>query len=270
MHAEVNIITPLFQGRSYLTHTLPAAAEFNYSFALLTTQLSGLILYGAESDSHTTQEYIALGLEWGQLVLHIRSDSETTELRTTLNVSDNTWHVVTAHAGSGLVLLQTDEEEQQASVASSSPLAILPQVFVGGLTDFSLLPDEVNQMAGFVGCVHDRMANGQSVELGAVAHTGREVEQCQEPVCPYIQCQNGATCLELGQPPGYLCECPPQFSGMYCETAVQFCDPNPCLFGGRCREEETTFSCRCPLERGGRTCEDGEGVCGRMCARCDV
>ena len=249
---------------------LPAAAEFNYSFALLTTQLSGLILYGAESDSHTTQEYIALGLEWGQLVLHIRSDSETTELRTTLNVSDNTWHVVTAHAGSGLVLLQADEEEQQASVASNSPLAILPQVFIGGLTDFSLLPDEVNQMAGFVGCVHDRMANGQSVELGAVAHTGREVEQCQEPVCPYIQCQNGATCLELGQPPGYLCECPPQFSGMYCETAVQFCDPNPCLFGGRCREEETTFSCRCPLERGGRTCEDGEGVCGRMCARCDV
>ena len=158
--------------------------------------------------------------------------------------------------GSQDVSLQVDNVV--VSLSGDAPVELGSLVYIGGLSNFSMLPSEVQQTTGLVGCVHDRMANGQSVELAVVYHEGRDVLQCLEPVCPYIVCQNEAVCRELTEPPGFVCECLPFFSGVYCETPLPVCDPNPCQFGGLCREEQSTFSCRCPLETAGRTCGDGE------------
>ena len=257
-HAEINIVTPSFTGHSFLSHGLPTSdseAEFNYSLALLTYDMSGLILYVAsQSDS---QNYIALGLESGQLVLHLGTESGPTELRTQVNISDNEWHIVLLAVDMQEVSLQVDSEIERVSV-SRTPLSDDTLVHVGGLPDFNLLPDEVPQTMGLVGCVHDRAANGQSVELAVVDHEGRDIAQCSEPVCRYIQCQNGAGCRDVAESPGFMCECLPFFSGVYCETPLPVCQPNPCLFGGQCREAQSTFRCRCPLGRAGRKCEEGE------------
>ena len=191
-------------------------------------------------------------------MLYLGTQSGSVELRTQTHVSDNTWHVVELHVGTQETSLQVDSEIERGDL----PGHILPGsdavVYVGGLPDLTLLPSDVMQTSGLVGCVHDRMANGQSVELGVIDHEGRDIGQCHEPVCPYIQCQNGANCSDIAESPGFVCTCLPFFSGVYCETSLPVCDPNPCLFGGLCREEQLTFVCLCPLGRAGRACDEGE------------
>lgn len=246
-------MTPSFTGASYLSHALPTppSAEFNYSLALLTTELSGLLLYVGLSRS-----YIALGLESGQVLLYLGTEFDSLELRSQVNISDNDWYIVLLHVNTMEAVLQVDSEVERINF--STLLDIDTVVYVGGVPDFTLLPSHVSQTAGLVGCVHDRMYNGESVELSAVDHEGRDIGQCLEPLCSYIDCQNGADCSELTVVPGFECECLPLYSGVYCEIPLQVCDPNPCQFGGLCREVESTFSCQCPLGRGGRTCDEGE------------
>lgn len=254
---EINIVTPSFNGASFLSHALPTpqSAEFNYSFALLTSDTHGLILYVTQSDS---QNYVALGLESGQVTLYLRMESGPIELRSEVNTSDSQWHVVQLQVSSHGASLQVDSETESVSISGGPVIDNSTLVYVGGLPDFSSLPHDVTQSMGLVGCLHDRAAKGQSVELAVVDHEGRDIGQCTQPVCPYIQCQNGAECSDLSEEPGFRCECLPFYSGTYCEISLPFCDPNPCLFGGQCMEEEATFSCHCPLGRGGRICEEGE------------
>lgn len=251
---EINIVTPAFVGNSFLSHLVPtpSSSEFNYSLALLTTQeSSGLVLYMSSPDS-----YVALGLESGTLVLYVGTDSGPVQLRAE---SESALHLVEIHVNTQEASLWVDGQVERVGIAISSPVTEADSVvYVGGVPDFSLLSDDVAQMTGLVGCVHDREANGQSVELNVVAHEGRSILQCPHSVCPYVHCQNGAECNETSQFPGFTCNCLPFFSGVFCETALPVCDPNPCLFGGVCRDENFTFSCQCPLGRGGRTCEEGE------------
>lgn len=246
-------MTPSFTGASYLSHALPtpASAEFNYSLALITAELSGLLLYVGQSHS-----YVALGLESGQVLLYLGTESDFVEQRSQVNVSDNEWHIVVLQVNAMEAVLQVDSQVERVNF--STQLDINTLVYVGGVPDFTLLPSDVSQTTGLVGCVHDRMYNGDSVELSVVEHEGRDIEQCLESLCTYIECQNGADCRELTVAPGFECQCFPLYSGSYCEIPLQICDPNPCQFGGLCREIQSTFSCQCPLGRGGRTCDEGE------------
>ena len=256
-YTEINIVTPSFSGSSYLSHLLltPSNSKFNYSLAFLTSEPSGLVLFLAGSNGR----YVALGLESGRLVLYVGTDSGPVELSVLVEANDGEWHVVELHVDTQEASLQMDSQIERVSVSITSPVTEADTViYVGGVPDFSLLPDNVGQTEGLVGCVHDRAANGESVELTVISHEGRGVNQCLQPVCPYIQCQNGATCSDVAEAPGFTCTCPPFFSGVFCETVLPVCDPNPCLFGGVCRDEQFTFSCQCPLGRGGRTCEEGK------------
>ena len=251
-------MTPSFTGNSFLSHFLPTTSnsEFNYSLALVTSQPSGLVLYLPHSDP---QSHIALGLERGQLVLYTGTETGTVELRAQARVNDSEWHTVEVHVNTQQASLLVDSETERVSIAREPSLTDADTlVYIGGAPDFSLLSGDVRQTVGLEGCVHDRAANGQSVELAVVAHEGRDVTQCSQPLCPYIQCQNGAQCSEVAEHPGFTCNCLPFFSGAFCETLLPVCDPNPCLFGGLCQDEETTFSCYCPLGRAGRTCEEGK------------
>ena len=261
-YTEINIVTPAFGGDSYLSHSLPGPSnsQFNYSLAFLTSEPSGLVLYLAQS---SPLSYIALGLESGRAVLYVGTDSGPVELSVVqVEANDGEWHVVELNVDAEEASLQVDNLTERVSVSISFPVTETDTlVYVGGVPDFSLLPEDVAQTVGLVGCVHDRAANGQSVELAVVYHEGRDVNQCSQPVCQYIECQNGATCSDVEQAPGFTCSCLPFFSGVFCEMALPVCDPNPCLFGGVCREQQFTFSCQCPLGRGGRTCEEGEFYC---------
>ncbi|CAF1386001.1 unnamed protein product [Rotaria sp. Silwood1] len=70
--------------------------------------------------------------------------------------------------------------------------------------------------------------------------------------CYNQPCRNDATC-QVVAPFTYRCICLIGFIGVNCDQRP--CDPNPCLYGGRCLPYGNTFQCQCPPQYTGRCCE---------------
>jgi hypothetical protein len=77
------------------------------------------------------------------------------------------------------------------------------------------------------------------------------------PSCLDETCQNGATCIETATPGSHTCICPPEFTGLVCDTAV--CDLHPCYHGGTCHISAETGlpSCICTEGYRGPACNSG-------------
>jgi hypothetical protein len=71
--------------------------------------------------------------------------------------------------------------------------------------------------------------------------------------CAPNPCLNDGTCEN--QPSGYLCHCPPGFTGTLCETPIQTCASHPCANGATCVDGQDGFTCSCPPGFTGITCE---------------
>lgn len=118
------------------------------------------------------------------------------------------------------------------------------------------------------------------------AFTGRHCETFLD-VCPQKPCLNGGTCaVASNMPDGFICRCPPGFSGARCQSSCgqvkcrrgeqcihtdsgprcfclnpkdceSGCASNPCQHGGTCypQRQPPHYSCRCPPSFGGSHCE---------------
>ncbi|CAF1175475.1 unnamed protein product [Rotaria magnacalcarata] len=76
----------------------------------------------------------------------------------------------------------------------------------------------------------------------------------QQNLCSQNPCLNGGQCMPNGQ--GFICRCPPRFTGNRCEApAVTPCQPSPCQNGGICIPQGASFMCQCPSAFYGRCCE---------------
>lgn len=72
--------------------------------------------------------------------------------------------------------------------------------------------------------------------------------------CREKPCKNGGICYntEANQ---YRCECQAGFTGVNCETAIDFCGSSPCKNNGTCHNDASDFRCNCPPGWAGPTCE---------------
>nr|ADK93982.1 delta [Eucidaris tribuloides] len=69
--------------------------------------------------------------------------------------------------------------------------------------------------------------------------------------CTHNQpCRHGGTCHNEGAA-GYTCYCPPNYTGVDCETA----EACPCMNGGTCRSGADGYTCLCPAGYSGDLCE---------------
>lgn len=253
---------PSFNGESYLAHRLPSDvhSSFEIDLTLLTSEPNGVIVFTSH-DTHKTPDYILLTLEGGAAVFRYTLGSGLVTLVSSVRIDDGAWHVVTiAREGPEGYLIVDGETTSGSSSGSLMELNTQIPLFVGGVTDVSFLPNDTTVRQAFIGCIRDLQIDGESLHIATDALYGINIEQCLEPVCPFISCQNGGTCVESGNAAGFECMCPDLYTGQFCESFVPLCEPNPCLFGGLCSQLGTTFTCLCPLEMGGRLCEQGKHV----------
>ena len=235
---------------------------------VLTTQPDGLVLFAANPDNI---DYILLKLEGGRAVFRFNLGAGVVEISSSVAIDDGSYHLITIGRARDLGYLVVDDLENVTDSSQGfDQLNFQSPLFVGGITDYSLLPFTAMVTTGLAGCVRDLQINGQPIDTVNDVLVGYDIRQCPDSVCSFVMCQNNGTCFDASNTAGFTCECPSGFSGQFCEAPDLLCDPNPCEFGGLCSEMSGTFSCLCPLERAGRLCEEGEGEHNRSQVLCSV
>ncbi|XP_033941581.1 milk fat globule EGF and factor V/VIII domain containing b isoform X1 [Pseudochaenichthys georgianus] len=130
-------------------------------------------------------------------------------------------------------------------------------------------------------CKINVCSNGGTCVIGAgapficICHDGFSGDTCNETEtgpCHPNPCKNDGTCELTGQTrrgdvfSEYVCQCPPGFDGVHCQTSVEGaelssrkdvndCAAQPCKNGGTCRDLEGDFKCHCPSPYVGKQCQ---------------
>nr|XP_056705184.1 sushi, von Willebrand factor type A, EGF and pentraxin domain-containing protein 1 [Euleptes europaea] len=77
--------------------------------------------------------------------------------------------------------------------------------------------------------------------------------------CFLEPCHNGGTCKQVGS--GYICICPPGYTGLKCEVEIDECKSFPCLNKGTCKDGIAAFTCQCQPGYTGMLCEEDINEC---------
>ena len=257
---EIDVVVPSFGGNSSLSLLLPLPSLqlFSVDLTLLTMQPDGVVLYVAAS-TPSLMDYVLLTLELGRPVLRFNHGSGNTAIASNLVINDGEWHVISLRISTtqGQLIIDNMENTTVLVQGTDSELNIVAPLYIGGVSDPSILPPSANVRTGFIGCIRDLEVNEQSLGIVQDSIAGVDIDHCPEPVCTYVMCQNGATCVEVSSG-RFQCTCPPGYLGMFCEAPLPLCDSQPCMFGGLCSESAGQFSCLCSLGQGGMLCMDGE------------
>ncbi|TNN67232.1 Protein eyes shut [Liparis tanakae] len=105
----------------------------------------------------------------------------------------------------------------------------------------------------FIGCIKELQVNSKEIYLVGEAVRGRNIEDCDPPVCQHLPCRNGGTCVSDAE--DWFCECPPLYAGRLCQFDA--CERNPCGHGATCIPKSPLEAiCLCPYGRQGLLCEE--------------
>uniref|UniRef100_A0A8C5P376 Protocadherin Fat 2 n=1 Tax=Jaculus jaculus TaxID=51337 RepID=A0A8C5P376_JACJA len=248
-----------FGGQSYVRYTSPEARSWQVHFYLKTLQSQALLLFANETAS------VALKLASGVPQLEYRcADGFYGNLSSRQPVNDREWHSILLEETETFIRLWVDGTGSSSLVVPEHcrrPPSPERRLLLGGLVPSR---PASNVSLGFEGCLDAVVVNGEKLELlgqqgkKAVGLLERQaLGQCCWPSagCSRNPCLNGGSCSQVPGA-GYVCRCPPLFSGRHCEQQGRAnCTSLPCLDGGACTSSPDGASCNCPHPYTGDRCE---------------
>ncbi|XP_017395999.1 protocadherin Fat 2 isoform X1 [Cebus imitator] len=245
-----------FSGQSYVRYRPPAAQNWHISFYLKTLQPQATLLFTNETAS------ISLKLASGVLRLEYHClGGFYGNLSSQRHVNDHEWHSILVEEKDTSIRLTVDSMGNTSLVVPENCHGLRPErhLLLGGLV---LSHSSFNVSQGFEGCLDAVVVNEEALELLVPDKTvaGLLETQALTQCCPHSNycsqnpCLNGGKC-SWTHGAGYVCECPPQFSGKHCEQGRENCTFAPCLEGGTCIPSPKGASCNCPHPYTGDRCE---------------
>ncbi|CAB1343909.1 unnamed protein product [Coregonus sp. 'balchen'] len=74
-------------------------------------------------------------------------------------------------------------------------MVALGPIFLGDVPSHRDQPASTREVTGFVGCIRELQVNNKDIYIAGEAMGGRNIQNCDTPVCQHLPCRNGGTCV---------------------------------------------------------------------------
>ena len=284
LFSVISISVPLFtivqSFPSFLEYPVPkdAVRSFHVTFLFRVDDSSpswndSLLVYSAQNKFEGSgDDFFAIGLKNNMVLLQYNLGSGIARISSEPLDTSKDWHLVVAGRDDrdGYLYVDDQPRKEGRSVGPLVGLNLFEPLYIGGVPDIRQLPSVLDfKSGGFHGAIYDvaikfslktpfiQLSTQDASNAWAVVR-GRNVgnesyDECTVP--SNTPCMNGGNCTREGAT--FLCSCPQDWAGLYCNTQLIPCySYNPCVTG-TCRPDGSTIKCDCPLGKTGQYCDQG-------------
>ncbi|XP_068613126.1 protein eyes shut homolog [Brachionichthys hirsutus] len=277
---DITIYIPSFDGTSYLelhplasflrpsdaSNNRPTASEDASVILYLTVKTrstQGTILYTHEEN--VGHQFLHVFLQDGSPVAKLGcADSQSLNAAVVEKINNNRWVKLTIrynlpvgkHGGSCMIEISADNgtaRRLEENVSHPVSEGTFGPIFLGDVSSHWEKQDgRTKGGRRFIGCIRELRVNSKEMFLLGEAVRGRNIKNCDPPVCQHLPCRNGGTCVSDAE--DWFCECTTLYAGRLCQFNA--CERNPCGHGATCIPKSPLEAvCLCPYGRQGLLCD---------------
>ncbi|XP_050518916.1 agrin-like [Diabrotica virgifera virgifera] len=241
--------TPAFHGKSYARlRSLKAYHKLSIEVEFQSYTEDGVILYNQQK-ADGLGDFVSLAIINGFVEFKYNLGNGAVLIRSVDKIKKGEDHkvVIRRYHRDGVLKLDESEEITGQSSGSLKALDLLEDAFIGYVpTNYTRVYDNIGTSKGFQGCIKKLRIGRQEVEI----HMRQEewvlevsgIYDCSDHACKVSPCQNKGKCLESDQL--FQCDCPPKFTGEYCEKFEGPCIGEQCMFATDCQNKKLGIPCQ--------------------------
>ncbi|XP_049592179.1 protein eyes shut homolog [Syngnathus scovelli] len=267
-YLELQPLTSILQSSDTSNNVPPPVKDSSVILHLTvkTRSTQGTILYTQEQKFGGN--FLHVFLQDGSPVAELRCGSkQVLNVTASETINNNRWMSMAVRynlptgkqAGSCMIEIAVNNSPAhrlQESVSLPMSEEIFGPIFLGLAPSRWELHDGLAK-GGFIGCIRQLQVNSKDIFLVVEAVRGRNINNCDPPVCQHLPCRNGGTCVSDAE--DWFCECPQLFTGQLCQFMT--CDRNPCSHGATCIPKSPLEAvCLCPFGRQGLLCDEAVNI----------